>query len=262
VKINRTDAMTSGQPLKFKKEVKEDKGFETPKDGVVLSGDKGGGPNVIVGAYTGRLDPRIPLPDGGSHIMFFPGLEIQDGIGIALDGQSIIAANNNKDGHISIKSYYAPPPASGESPVVSYPEKSFEVSRKDGTTVFDGCYTWQHYTITEKDGKTTIKFEDDSVGRFDYQIFQEENKTRLVGKFPFQNFTITKEGNKTIVKGSDDVLNYTVTKKGNVTKVKGNIPSRNFTITDKGSEWEIKNQGDNQYIKIKKSPKEVEMLFR
>jgi len=248
--------MTSGQPLKFKKEVKEDKGFETPKDGVVLSGDKGGGPNLIVGAYTGRLNPQIPPGDNYNLVPI--GLEIQNGIGIALDGESIIVANSDKNGHVSITGHLEPGqgepvPESG----VLYPQRDFDVSRKDGATKVDGYYDWQDYTITKKDGKTIIDCVDDSEGRFDYEVSREGNKTLVKGKYPVQNFSITKEGNKTIVKGYDDNLSYTLTTEGNVTKIEGNIPERNFTITDKGSEWEIDGHMAYQDFKVTKGPKEV-----
>ena len=255
MKINRMDGLKTGQPLKAKKKVKEEKGPELQKDGVILSGDKGGGPNLIVGAYTGRLNPQIP--PGSYHTLVPIGLEIQNGVGISLDGESLIVAHSPKDGQVSIKGHLEPGqgepvPESG----VLYPQRDFEVSNKGGTTKVDGFYDWQDYTITRKDGKTTIDCADDMEGRFDYQVFQDGNKTIVKGKYPAQNFVITRDGNKTYVKGCDDNMSYTLTTEGNKTKIEGNIPERQFTVTDKGKELAIDGHMAYQDFKVTKGPKE------
>lgn len=251
MKINRTD-MTSAQSLKSQKKVKED-GPEVQKDQVILSGDKGGGPNLIVGAYTGRLNPQIPA--GGNYQLVPIGIEIKDGIGIGLDGESIIVAHDNKEGKIRIEGHLTealPGETMPESGIL-YPQRDWDVERKAGKTKVDGYYDWQDYTVTDK----LIDCKDDAEGRFDYQVSKEGNTTYVKGKYPVQNFTITTEGNKTYVKGYDDNLNYTLTTEGNVTKIEGNIPERQFTITDKGSEWDIDGHMAYQDFKVTKGPKEV-----
>ncbi|HPZ06906.1 MAG TPA: hypothetical protein PL110_02230 [Candidatus Eremiobacteraeota bacterium] len=254
MKINRTDIKNTEQLLKSQKKP-DDKGLEQ-KDQVILSGEKGGGLNLIVGAYTGRLNPQIPPGDRYNLVPI--GLEIQKGVGISLDGESIIVTRPPESGKVSITGHLQPGegepvPESG----ILYPQRDFQVVSDEKATTIDGFYDWQDYTITDKDGERKIDCKDDDNGRFDYQVKQEGNKTFVTGEKAVQNFTITKEGNKTYVKGYDDNLSYTITTEGNVTKVKGNIPERQFTITDNGKEWAIDGHMAYQDFKVTKDPHQV-----
>ena len=251
MKINRTDLSVS-KTLNSKKKVKEEKGPEIQKDQVILSGDKGNTPNLIVGAYTGRLNPQIPA--GGNYRLVPIGIEIKDGIGIGLDGESIIVSNHHKEGNVKIEGHLTP--AQGEEGPESgiiYPQRDFDVARDGNSTKVDGYYDWQDYTVTDN----KIDCKDDADGRFDYDVSKEGNTTFVKGKFAAQDFTITKEGNKTYVKGYDENMSYTLTTEGNVTKIEGNIPERQFTITDKGSEWDIDGHYAFQDFKVTKGAKEV-----
>jgi hypothetical protein len=56
MQINNLGFKATDQPRQ--KKVKADSAPDNQKDLVILSGDRGG-PNLIVGAYTGRLNPQI-----------------------------------------------------------------------------------------------------------------------------------------------------------------------------------------------------------
>jgi hypothetical protein len=254
MQINNLGFKATEQPLQ--KKVKDESGLEAQKDQVILSGDRGGGPELIVGAYTGRLNPQIPA--GSYHNLVPIGLEIKNGVGISLDGESIIVTRPEQQGKISITGHLEPGPGEHvpEGGIV-YPQRDFQIVSDKNATKIDGHYDWQDYTITDKDGKREIDCKDDQEGRFDYQVVKDGNTTLVKGKYPAQNFSITKEGNKTLVKGYDENMSYTITTEGNVTKVKGNIPEREFTITDKGNEWVVDGKMAYQDFNITKKDNEV-----
>ncbi|MEQ8221733.1 MAG: hypothetical protein ABRQ37_05485 [Candidatus Eremiobacterota bacterium] len=254
MQINNIGFKSTEQPRQ--KKVKDDSSPDTQKDQVILSGDRGG-PNLIVGAYTGRLNPEIPPGDNYNLVPI--GLEIKNGVGISLDGECIIVTRPDQQGKISITGHMEPGPGESALPSggVLYPQRDFQIVSDKNSTKIDGLEDWQDYTITDKDGKREIDCKDDQGGRFDYQVVKDGNTTFVKGKYEVQNFTITKEGNKTLVKGYDDNLSYTITTEGNVTKVKGNIPEREFTITDKGNEWAVDGHMAYQDFNVTKKGNEV-----
>ena len=254
MQINNLGFKTTEQPIQ--KRVKDDSASDNQKDQVILSGDRGEGPSLIVGAYTGRLNPQIP--PGDYHNLVPIGLEIKNGVGISLDGESIIVTRPEQQGKISITGHLEPGPGEGAPPSgILYPQRDFQIVSNKEATKIDGHYDWQDYTITDKDGKREIDCKEDQDGRFDYQVVKDGNTTHVKGKFPAQNFTITKDGNKTSVKDYEDKLIYTVTTEGKVTQVKGDIPERVFTITDKGNEWAIDGHMAYQDFNVTKKDNEV-----
>jgi hypothetical protein len=150
----------------------------------------------------------LKFPPGDNYQLIPIGLEIKNGVGISLDGESIIVTRPDQQGKISITGHLEPwagepaPPSGG----VLYPQRDFQVVSDKNATNLMVIMTGSDYTITDKDGKLEIDCKDDEGGRFDYQVVKNGNTTFVKGKYAVQNFVKTTEGNKTLVKGYDDNL--------------------------------------------------------
>jgi hypothetical protein len=241
--INRMDLRQPSYTGVSKKK-EEDKNTET-KDQVTLGGEKADNwnPKLIVGAFTGRLGPQIPSgpPQWPAPI----GIEIKDGIGIGLDGESIIVSHHNKNSEISIQ---------GHLEDGTYPQRDFKVTRDGNNTKIDGFYNWQDYTLTQKGNSLEI---DGETIREDYKVTNENGKTIVKGDYPVQNYVISNSGNNIKVDGYENMDDYLLTMEGNVTKIKGPFEERDFTITNKGNEITVDGHYAYQDFTIKKEGNKV-----
>lgn len=178
--------------------------------------------DLMVGAPTGRLSPLIPPPQR------FPvpvALEIADGIGIGLDGESLVVGHDSRPGRITIV---------GHLQDGTFPQRDFTISRDGFTTTVDGHYDWQDYRIV-RDGAST-RIENESP-RESSTVTRTGDGLQVDNPFAAGRFQIRHEGAATIVDCEYDGNDYKVSREGNVTRIEGPIPERSFQVTshDDGS---------------------------
>lgn len=172
--------------------------------------------DLMVGAPTGRLSPLIPPPNQ------FPvpiALEIADGIGIGLDGESLVVGHDSRVATITITGHLADG---------TYPQRDFTVQRDGQSTTIDGHYDWQDYRIV-RDGATT-RIENQSE-RESSTVTRDGEAVQVDNPFAAGRYSIRQEGGATIVDCEWDGNDYKVSREGDITRIEGPIPERSFEVT-------------------------------
>lgn len=187
---------------------------EKNHDSVEISGNQPHG--LMVGAPASRLAPMAyPVNVHPAPIA----LEITNGIGIGIDGESIIVGPG-KEGEIEII---------GHLEDGTYPQRDYNVKREGNKTVIDGYFDWQDYEITKDGDKMKIQGE---TTRESYDVEENGSKINIKGAtYPVQTYEITSKGNETFVDGFETMNDAHLVTKGDVTEITGGFPERNFTVT-------------------------------
>jgi len=216
------------EPVVKKENMAQAKADEV-KDQVKLTGKEAEwNPKIIVGAPTGRLKPIIIPPNVHPSPI---AVEIDRGIGIGIDGESIIVAPYPRNETIVVDGQLP-----DQEPQKLYPQRKYDVARKGNETVVDGFYNWQDYKL-EKDGNVTrITGETD---RESITVVDKGDQVTVDGKWPVQKYSITNKGKETQVDGFDELYDAKITREGNTVAIDGNIPERKFTITKEGNKYKV-----------------------
>jgi hypothetical protein len=237
-RINRQSAVPS---TAAGKEKAKEQPVPQAQDQVTLSGGKDELPKIIVGAPTGRLSPRIDTPNVHPSPI---AIEITNGVGIGIDGESIIVAPG-KEGEIEII---------GHLEDGTYPQRDYKVTRKGETTVVDGYYNWQDYKITKSGDRMHIAGE---TPRETFDVVESGSGFKVSGQYPVQNYDVTFKGNETKVDNPVDIDDAYIVTKGNVTTIKGAHEERDFTITRESNHMKIDGRYAFQDFDITWNDKEI-----
>ena len=181
-------------------------------------------PRVMIGASTASLNPQIPSP---VHRPSTVAIEIEEGIGFAIDGESLVVADSVREGTSSIV---------GHLEDGSYPQRDFKVSRKGNQTTVDGYYDWQDYTLRRTDDKVEVQCGDPE---FSATVTDGPNGLASSGPFPAQSYKVTSKGNETRIQGFDDIHSATIIHDGNTLRIQGAVPERSFEITRTSSGFHV-----------------------
>lgn len=174
-------------------------------------------PRVFVGATTGSLNPQIPSPVWRSSPV---AIEIADGIGFAIDGESLVVTDGVREGATTI---------TGRLEDGTYPQRDFTVTRQGQDTRVEGYYDWQDYSMRREGSTLNIAGE---TPRESSVITEQPNGDILVeGAYPAQRYEIRAEGNTTRVTGYDEFDSALITFAGDKITIQGAIPERTFEIT-------------------------------
>jgi hypothetical protein len=180
-------------------------------------------PKVFVGAYTGSMDPQIP------PTMYRPSpvaVEIADGIGLGLDGQTLIVGQGADS--CSITGHLQNDGSDGGPPVL-YPQRDFTVDTKGNTTAVNGYFDWQNYKLIRSGDKVGIQ---QATPDFSSTVTDSGKHIHVDGAFPAQRYDIDEsDPNVTRVKGYSGNESADVTYAQNKVTIQGNTPERTFEIT-------------------------------
>ncbi|MDQ7824702.1 MAG: hypothetical protein RDV48_18010 [Candidatus Eremiobacteraeota bacterium] len=217
---------SSGQPAypaKTQAEKKTEPQAPQVSDQVTIGGREEQFPKIMVGAPTARLAPYIDEPNVHPAPI---ALEIANGVGIGIDGESIIVGPG-KEGTIEV---------TGHLEDGTYPQRDYKVTREGNVTKIDGYYDWQDYTIEGKGNTMHIAGE---TPRESFDVSEKGNTIDIKGQWPVQNYAITKKGSDVSVKGYDDVYSAKISTQGNVTTIKGGFEERDFTVTRENNSLKV-----------------------
>jgi len=182
-------------------------------------------PKIIVGVPTGRLAPYIDMPNVHPSPI---AVELDRGIGIGIDGESIIVSPYPRSETIEIK---------GRLEDGTYPQRDYTAVRDGkGKTVVDGYFDWQDYEMNQDGNTTLIKGETD---RESSKVTEDADKIKIEGKWAVQNFEIAKKGKETEVDGWETIYDAKITQQDNTLQIKGDFPERDFTITKEGNKFKV-----------------------
>lgn len=174
-------------------------------------------PNVFVGAPATRLGPQVgTIKQWPSPIA----IEIKDGIGIGVDGESIVVGHGKK-GKIEII---------GHTDDGFYPQRDYEVTRDNQKTKVDGYFDWLDYNIKDEDKKTHIQGNSE---RETFEVAKQDDSLAVSGKYPVQNYKIDFKKNEVDIDGYDynNLYDTKLVTEGNVTKIQNEHEERCFTVT-------------------------------
>lgn len=214
----------------------------------VVSPEKGDRwePRIIVGAPTGRLAPQITPPNAHPSPI---AVEIDRGIGIGIDGESIIVSPYPRNETIVID---------GKLEDGLYPQREYHVNRQGNETDVDGYYDWQDYKMVMKGETTNIKGE---TGRESFTVVEKNDLITIDGKYPVQKYNIQSGEKGTEIDGFEEFYDAKITHlSDNRLQIKGDIPERTFTITKEGNtytvdghyafqKFQVTVDGDNMLVK-------------
>ncbi len=215
--IDRIPGMQSqpNLPARIQGEQKAEAQAPEAQDQVTIGGAGEQFPKIMVGAPTARLAPHIDTPNVHPAPV---AIEITNGVGIGIDGESIIVGPG-KEGTIEV---------TGHLPDGTYPQRDYKVTREGDVTKVDGYYNWQDYTIKGSGNAMHIAGE---TPRETFDVSAQGDTIGIKGQYPVQNYSITQKGSEVSVKGYDDVYSAQISTQGNVTTIKGGFPERDFTVT-------------------------------
>jgi len=227
-----------GDQLPERKSPIKKENVEKPREKAV-SPDKGDRwePKIIVGAPTGRLAPQIVPPNIHPSPI---AVEIDRGIGIGIDGESIIVSPYPRNETVIID---------GKLEDGLYPQREYKVNRRGNKTEVDGFYDWQDYKMVTRGETTNIKGETE---RESFTVVNKEDLITVDGKYPVQKYKVQSGEKGTEVDGYEELYDAKITHlSDNQIQIKGNIPERTFTVTKEGNTYSIDGHYAFQDFKVK-----------
>lgn len=174
-------------------------------------------PRVFVGAPTGSLNPQIPSP------VYRPcpvAIEIADGIGFAIDGESLIVDDGVREGVTTI---------AGHLDDGTYPQRDFVVTRSGNDTSVEGYYDWQKYGLRRDDNVLHIDGDSESESS---TVTQTVNSIVVDGAYPAQRYYVGVSGADVVtVDSGDPNAKAEIVYHGDHISINSDIPERCFEIT-------------------------------
>lgn len=178
-------------------------------------------PRIFVGAPTGSLNPQIPSP------VYRPSpvaIEIADGIGFGIDGESLIVGDGVKNGLTTI---------TGHLDDGTYPQRDFAVNHAGADTSIQSVYDWQNYAMHREGGKLAINGQDEN---YSSKVTESAGGLKVDGAFPAQRYDIAVAADRADVQGYDENASAQIIYTPDHISIKSSIPERCFEIsrTDNG----------------------------
>jgi hypothetical protein len=174
-------------------------------------------PRVLVGAPTGSLNPQIPSPVYRPQAV---AIEIADGIGFGIDGESLVVDDGGVNGKTTI---------TGHLDDGTYPQRDFVVTRDGADTKVDGYYDWQKYAMHRDKNVLHINGADASTSS---TVTTTVDSTVVDGAYPAQRYYIGQSGTDvvTVDNAGDPNYNAQIVYGDDHISIKSDIPERCFEI--------------------------------
>lgn len=197
-------------------------------------------PRVFVGAPTGSLNPQIPSP------VYRPcpiAIEIADGIGFGIDGQSLIVDDGGTDGVYHM---------TGHLEDGSYPQRDFSIERRGSETRIDGFYGWQRYTMHRDQNVLSIAGENDEQSS---SVTEMSQGLVVFGKYPAQRFFVGMSNSDVVtVEGYDKTVKAEIVYAEDHISIRSNVPERSFEISKTVDGFHVEGAHRDQDFDVKMSP--------
>lgn len=180
-------------------------------------------PNLMVGVPSGYLSPRVPFPPNVDYNVSV-GVEIAPGLGISLDGKTLLVGAEGHEGKTEIL---------GRLKDGTFPQRDTVVLRSGEDTVVDGHFGWQDYKLRGKGGSFTA--EGDSVER-GFTVTPTENGFRVENPKSARAWSVEgTDSGYSVVSDFAGGESFQVSKSGNTTLVDSSHPDQDFTVTQQGN---------------------------
>ena len=176
-------------------------------------------PNLMVGVPSGYLSPRTPFPPNVEYNVSV-GVEIAPGLGISLDGKTLLVGAEGHQGKTEIL---------GRLKDGTYPQRDTVVLRGGDETSVDGYYDWQDYSLRGRSANFKAQGKNPEHG---FTVTPTDNGFRVENPKSARAWTV--EGNEqgySVVSDFAQGEKFVVSRQGNTTLVDSDRPEQDFTIT-------------------------------
>ncbi len=176
-------------------------------------------PNLMVGVPSGYLSPRTPFPPNVEYNVSV-GVEIAPGLGISLDGKTLLVGAEGHQGKTEIL---------GRLKDGTLPQRDTVVLRGAEATTVDGHYDWQDYKLR---GKAERFSASGASPEKSFTVTPTENGFRVENPKAARAWTVEgTDSGYSVVSDFAQGESFQVSKKGNTTLVDSSAPEQDFTIT-------------------------------
>lgn len=180
-------------------------------------------PNLMVGVPSGYLGPKLPFPDNVQYNVPV-GVEIAPGLGISLDGKTLLVGAGGHQGRTEII---------GHLKDGTLPQRDTVVLRSGEETTVDGLYNWQDFKLRGK--AEQFSAENESVDR-GFTVTPTENGFRVENPKAARAWTVeTSEVGFSVRSDYKDGETFQVSRNGSTTLVDSNFADQDFTITQQSN---------------------------
>jgi hypothetical protein len=176
-------------------------------------------PNLMVGVPSGYLSNQLPFPPNVEYNVPV-GVEIAPGLGISLDGKTLLVGPDGHEGKTEIV---------GHLKDGTYPQRDTVVLRGGDETVVDGHYDWQDFALKGKPGQFTAENQNPVRG---FSVTPTANGFRVENPKAARAWTVEANDQGFSVRSDfDKGETFQVSREGNTTLVDSNFDEQDFTIT-------------------------------
>jgi hypothetical protein len=216
-------------------------------------------PNLMVGVPSGYLSPRLPFPPNVEYNVSV-GVEVAPGLGISLDGKTILVGAGGHQGRTDII---------GRLKDGTMPQRDTVVLRSGEETTVDGYYGWQDYKLQGRPDQFTAVGAEPVKG---FTVTPTENGFRVENpksarawtvenndagfavRSDFaegETFQVSKAGNTTLVDSNLADQDFTITQQPDGTAViDGHLRPEDFTLNPTGKGYDLQGHYDQQHFQI------------
>ena len=180
-------------------------------------------PNLMVGVPSGYLSPQTPFPPNVEYNVAV-GVEIAPGLGISLDGKTLLVGADGHQGRTDII---------GHLKDGLYPQRDTVVLRGGEDTTVDGYYGWQDFQLKGKPGQFTAQHAEPNRG---FTVTTTENGFRVENPKAARAWTVESNDAGFAVRSDfAEGETFQVSKNGSTTTVDSNFAEQDFSITQQSN---------------------------
>ncbi len=180
-------------------------------------------PNLMVGVPSGYLSPRLPFPPNVEYNVPV-GVEVAPGLGISLDGKTLLVGAAGHEGRTDIK---------GSLKDGKYPQRDTVVLRGNEQTSVDGHYNWQDFKLQGQASQFSAQNEDPLRS---FNVTPTANGFRVENPKAARAWTVeANESGFSVRSDFDKGETFQVSKQGNTTTVDSNFDEQDFTVTQQSN---------------------------
>ena len=176
-------------------------------------------PNLMVGVPSGYLNSQLPFPPNVEYNVPV-GVEIAPGLGISLDGKTLLVGAGGHQGRTDIV---------GHLKDGTLPQRDTVVLRNGDETTVDGHFNWQDFKLKGKADQFSAQNEDDVRG---FSVTPTANGFRVENPKAARAWTVeANDGGFAVRSDFKDGETFQVSKNGNTTLVDSNFNDQDFSVT-------------------------------
>lgn len=180
-------------------------------------------PQLMVGVPSGYLSNRLPFPPNVEYNVPV-GVEIAPGLGISLDGKTLLVGPDGHQGRTDIV---------GHLKDGLYPQRDTVVLRGGEETTVDGYYNWQDFKVKGQPGEFTAENENPVRG---FSVTSTDNGFRVENPKAARAWTIeANEGGFSVRSDYEGGETFQISRNGNTTLVDSNLAEQDFTVTQQSN---------------------------